>query len=52
MKIFNIPQANTLINNKCVVIGCGLGNRFKVYIDFLEDQHFWEILNKWLAKEI
>lgn len=47
MKIFNITQANYLINNNCSVIGCALGNKCKVYIEFYEDESFKEHMKIW-----
>jgi len=52
MKIFNILQANILIRHGCVVVGCGLGNKNKTYVEFKEDSLFIEVLNRWLNKEI
>lgn len=52
MKIFNIFQANILIKNGGIVTGCGLGNKYKTYIEFLEDENFNIILNKWIKREI
>lgn len=47
MKIFNITQANYLINNNCLVTGCALGNKCKVYIEFYEDEIFKEHMKIW-----
>jgi hypothetical protein len=52
MKIFNITQANIFIKNKATVIGCGLGNKNKTYIEFEENQIFKDLLEKWLKREI
>ena len=52
MKIFNILQANTLISYGCKVVGCGLGNKNKTYIEFEESDHFKIVLNKWLSRQI
>ena len=38
MKIFNIKQANLFIKLGATVIGCGLGNKNKTYIEFKEDK--------------
>lgn len=51
MKIFNIKQADVFIKNKCIVIGCGLGNKYKTFIDFKEDDVFRNMMKKWLNKE-
>lgn len=52
MKIFNIKQADIFIKNGAYPIGCGLGNRYKTYIEFKDDQIFKELLRKWLLREI
>jgi hypothetical protein len=52
MKVFNIQQANIFIKNKATVIGTGTGNRFKVYIEFKENQIFKDLMTKWLRREI
>lgn len=51
MKIFNIKQADIFIKNGATPIGCGLGNKYKTYIEFKEDENFKELLKKWMAKE-
>lgn len=51
MKIFNIKQANIFIQNNCIVIGCGLGNKYKTYIEFEEDNKFKDLMRKWKNKE-
>lgn len=51
MKIFNIKQADIFIKNKATVIGCGLGNKYKTYIEFEENQIFKDLMNRWMAKE-
>jgi hypothetical protein len=52
MKIFNIIQANTLIKYNCIVIGCGLGNKNKTYLEFKEDENFKKRLQEWLDRKI
>ena len=52
MKIFNIKQANIFIQYGATTIGCGLGNRYKTYIEFKDDEVFKELLKKWLLREI
>jgi hypothetical protein len=52
MKIFNIKQANIFIQNGAIPIGCGLGNKYKTYIEFLENEIFKDLLQKWLTREI
>ena len=52
MKIFNIKQANVFIQNGATVIGCGLGNKYKTYIEFEEDDIFKDLLKKWYNREI
>ena len=47
MKIFNMTQANYLIEKGCLVIGCALGNNCKVYIEFKEDYIFIKYLEIW-----
>jgi len=51
MKIFNINQANIFIKNGATPIGCGLGNKYKTYIDFEENQIFRDLMTRWMAKE-
>ena len=52
MKIFNIKQANIFIKNGAMVIGCGLGNRDKVYIEFDKNNKiFKDLMTRWMAKE-
>jgi hypothetical protein len=50
-KIFNIYQANVFIQNGCTVDGCGLGNKYKTYVSFVEDKKFKEMMQRWMAKE-
>ena len=52
MKIFNIKQADIFIKNGATVIGCGLGNKYKTYIEFKEDDIFEDLLKKWHNREI
>lgn len=51
MKIFNIKQANIFIKNGAIVTSCGLGNKYKTYIEFQEDEIFKELMKRWMAKE-
>ena len=51
MKIFNIKQADIFIKNGATVIGCGLGNRDKIYIEFEENNIFKSLLERWHNKE-
>ena len=51
MRIFNIKQADIFIKNKATAIGCGLGNRYKTYIEFEENQIFKDLMNRWMAEE-
>ena len=51
MKIFNIKQADIFIKNRATTIGCGLGNKYKTYIEFEENQIFKDLMNRWMAKE-
>ena len=52
MKIFNIKQADIFIKNGAMPIGCGLGNKYKTYIEFKEDDVFKDLLRKWHNREI
>lgn len=52
MRVFNIVQADIFIKNKATVIGTGLGDRYKIYIEFEDNQIFKTLLEKWLKKEI
>lgn len=47
MKIFNIKQANYLVSCGCKVVGCSLGDRCKVFLDFKEDDLFKMSMKKW-----
>lgn len=51
MKIFNIKQADIFIKNGATSIGCGLGNKYKTYIEFEDNQTFKELMKRWMAKE-
>ena len=51
MKIFNIKQADIFIKHRAIPIGCGLGNRYKTYIEFEENQIFKDLMKRWLNKE-
>ena len=51
MKIFNIKQADIFIKNGATVIGCGLGERFKIYIEFEKNLIFKNLMTRWLNKE-
>lgn len=51
MKIFNIKQANIFIQNNCIVLSCGLGNKYKTYIEFKEDNNFNILMKKWRNKQ-
>lgn len=51
MKIFNIKQADIFIKNKATPISTGTGDRFKVYIEFEENQIFQDLMKRWLNKE-
>ena len=51
MKIFNIKQADIFIKNGAKPIGCGLGNRDKIYIEFEENNIFESLLERWHNKE-
>lgn len=52
MKIFNLKQADLFIKNKATSVGCGIGDRYKVYIEFEEDEIFKDLLKKWLKRQI
>jgi len=51
MKIFNIKQADLFIKLGATPISAGLGNKYKTFIEFKEDEIFNNLLQKWLAKE-
>ena len=51
MKIFNIKQASIFIKNGANVIDCGLGNKYKTYIEFEENEKFKDLMKRWMAKE-
>lgn len=49
--IFNIQQADLFAKQGCVVVGCGLGRRKKVYVEFKVDSLFLSLMDKWEKKE-
>jgi len=51
MKIFNIFQIDTFLKNDAHAISCNLGDRFKVYVEFEENQIFKDLMKRWLNKE-
>jgi len=51
MKIFNIEQADVFIKHGAIPISCGLGNKYKTYIEFNEDEKFKELMKRWMTKE-
>lgn len=51
MKIFNIKQADIFIKHGCTVIGTGLGNKYKTYIEFRENETFKDLMKRWMSKE-
>ena len=51
MKIFNIKQADIFIKNNAKVIGTGLGNKYKTYIEFEENLILKDLMIRWMAKE-
>lgn len=51
MKIFNIKQADIFIKCGAIPLGCGLGNKYKTYIEFEENQIFKDLMTRWMAKE-
>lgn len=51
MKIFNIKQADIFIKNGAIPIGCGLGNKYKTYIEFKDNQILQDLMKRWMAKE-
>lgn len=51
MKIFNIKQVNLFIKLGATVIGCGLGNKNKTYIEFKEDKILKDLMVRWGNKE-
>ena len=51
IKIFNIKQANIFIKNGAKVIGCGLGDKYKTYVEFEINQIFKDLMSRWMAKE-
>lgn len=51
MKIFNIKQIDVFIKNKATPIGIGTGNKYKIYIEFEENEIFKDLMKRWMAKE-
>lgn len=52
MKIFNWKQADVFIKNGATVLGMGLGNRNKTYLEIEENEIFKDLMEKWLRREI
>lgn len=46
-RIFNIQQANLFISQGCRVAGVGLGRKSKVYLSFVIDETFKDMMKKW-----
>ena len=51
MKIFNIKQAEIFIKKGATPIGYGIGNKYKTYIEFEDNDIFKDLLKKWHNKE-
>lgn len=51
MKIFNIKQADIFLKNGATAIGAGLGNKYKTYVEFLENEVFKNLMKRWMAHE-
>jgi hypothetical protein len=51
MKIFNWKQADIFIKNGAKVMGMGLGNRNKTYLEFEDNEILQELMERWLNKE-
>jgi hypothetical protein len=51
MKIFNIKQIDVFLKNGAKGIGAGTGDKFKVYVEFEENQIFKSLMKRWLNKE-
>lgn len=51
MKIFNIKQADIFIKLGATPISCGLGNKYKTYIEFKENNKLKELMKRWNNKE-
>ena len=49
--IFNISQADLFIKQGCIPVGCGLGRKNKVYVEFKVNALFLEMMDKWKNKE-
>jgi hypothetical protein len=46
-----MKQANIFIQNKAIPISVGCGNKNKIFIEFLEDKNFINLMQRWLNKE-
>ena len=51
IKIFNIKQADIFIRHGAMAIGCGLGNKYKTFIEFEENEILTNLMIRWMAKE-
>lgn len=49
--IFNLYQANLLIEHGAKVVGVGRGKRHKIYLLFEVTPHFEALMEKWDARE-
>lgn len=49
MKIFNLYQADFLIQNGCTVVGCGLQG--KAFIKFVENEIFNKYMTIWKTRK-
>ena len=49
--IFNISQSDLFIKHGCTPVGCGLGRKNKVYVEFEVNDLFLEMMIKWKNKE-
>lgn len=52
MKIFNWKQADLFIHLGAKVVSVGLGDRNKMYIEFMNDERFRELMDRWSNREI
>lgn len=51
MQIFNIKQIDIFLKNGATGISAGTGKRYKVYVEFEENQIFKDLMKRWLNKE-
>nr|DAU40694.1 MAG TPA: hypothetical protein [Caudoviricetes sp.] len=50
--IYNVLQADKLYQNGAKIVKIGKNNENKVYVKFIHDEYFQELLTKWFKYEL